>query len=61
MRFSFLKESTPPKELLSKHEDSEVFELDTFIWRCGVELAREHMHKDQAERIINNITKELKL
>lgn len=59
--FQLSKGINPPKELLSKHEDSEVFELDTFIWRCGVELAREHMYKDQAERIINNITKESKL
>lgn len=57
--FQLSKGINPPKELLSKHTDSEVNELDTFIFKCGVELAREHTHKEVSNKIFQNIEKEL--
>lgn len=38
--FQLSKGIYPPKNLLSKHTDSEVNELDTFIFKCCVELTR---------------------
>lgn len=59
--FQLSKGIYPPKDLLSKHTDSEVNELDTFIFKCCVELSREHTHKEVSNRIFQNIEKELSL